>query len=146
MIGARAGLLMPGGADDNAYLTSITLGAFYPGRLPKLMGLEGVPFEAGLDIAWSESSNGDRTASLALIRFDCLLSKWRQLGSKPELYGLVGYQVVGDSGSGESSSSLNLGGGFMWPGKGWDARLTWSILIGSGNDGDMVLMTAGYTF
>lgn len=120
------------------------LGPHYAGRLPRLGRLEDVPFEAGLDITGIESADGNVNSTLLLFRFDCLFSKWQAIAPSPDFYGLGGFEII--SSDGETASGLNLGVGLTSLEKRWDARLTYSILLGSGNIQGLLLLTGGYRF
>jgi MYXO-CTERM domain-containing protein len=152
-VGVRTGLLMTAGEDTMEYDGSVMLGAYYPGQLRGLFGLDAIPFEAGLDFAFaSESETYSIDSTLILLRFDCLFSKWPAAQSDADLYFLGGYKFVGaswDRGGREDSehaSGLDIGVGLSWAEIGLDARVTWTKLLGSDNIGSLFLFTAGYRF
>ena len=138
-IGARAGFLFP---DQTDVAPAFMMGAFYPGSLPGFWVFDTIPFETGLDFAFSPD------ATFMLLYFDCLFGKWGAVSPVPDIYGVGGYQIITAAGDfkTETVSAIDLGVGAAWPEQGWDARLTLSILLGSDNVGTFVLLTGGYRF
>ena len=141
--GLRLGLLAPLAESADDYEASFLLGPHYVGRLPGIGGMYMLPFEVGIDLARATSADGNVDARLYLFRFDCLFSKWHE----PDSYWLGGFQIVSsDAAGGETASGLNLGFGLASLENFWDARLTYSILLGSGNIQGLLLLTGGYRF
>ena len=145
-IAARGGFVFSGRSDAEVYNGIFTMGAFYPFELPGIFGLDTIPCEAGFDLAWVESDDGDEQGDLFLLRFDCLFSTWNAVPPVPDFYGVGGLQIIRDTNNKEGVMALDLGGGAAWPEIGLDARLTWAILMGSENLKALWLLTCGYTF
>jgi len=152
-IGVRTGLLTTAGEDKMEYDGSVMLGAYYPGQLRGLFGLDSIPFEAGIDFAFgADSEHYGVDSTLVLLRFDCLFSKWPADQSDADLYFLGGYKFIdanwerGGREDDEHASGLDIGVGLCWAEIGLDARITWTKLIGSDNIGSFFLFTAGYRF
>ncbi len=143
------GVLIPTGAAVQDYSASILFGGYYLGCMERM------PFEIGVDLAWIDSKDGSVEAMLYPIRFDCLFSfsKWNAFHPQPDVYGVVGLQAIPDSaasaGGGSESEvagGLNLGVGLLWPKTGWDARLTYSMMMGSDNIKGLLMITGAFDF
>ncbi len=152
-IGVRTGILMTAGEETMEYDGSLMFGAYYPGQLRGLFGLDSIPFEAGIDFAFgADAEHFGMESTLVLLRFDCLFSKWPAAQSDADLYFLAGYKFVdanweiGGREDDEHASGLDIGVGLSWAEIGLDARVTWTKLIGSDNIGSFFLFTAGYRF
>ncbi|MHC4507291.1 MAG: hypothetical protein ACYTFI_28820, partial [Planctomycetota bacterium] len=74
--GVRIGAFIPAAADVDGYSGSAMLGAYYRGLLRPAFGHGPIPFEIGLDLAWSDSDDGRVDSGFYALRFDCLFSGW----------------------------------------------------------------------
>jgi hypothetical protein len=149
--GVRVGAILPGEALED-YSSSVTMGAYYTGRIPAGFGPREVPFEVGLDVSTSKSNDGRVetvfwTAHLGMLLFHG--------AHTPEsgLYFLGGYSAIlassevdGKFGYSEWILSLDLGVGAVPAASGWDFRITYSSPLASKNLKDLVQLTAGYRF
>ena len=151
--GARAGMFLPAAVADESYTEAFTFGAFYAGEFPLTLGLPKLPFEAGLDAAWSDSRDGRVKAGFYSARFDLLFSDWSSQPPRPDFYLLGGYGLVlaslevdGGRTDGEYVSAFNLGAGLGSVEQRWDARVAYSILAGSGNVRGLFSLSGGYRF
>ncbi|MHC5055176.1 MAG: CARDB domain-containing protein [Planctomycetota bacterium] len=151
-IGARGGIVMPIGEDESEYKGSIMFGAFYPGTLKRFLGMDDIPFEAGLDFGFIDADDNTIEATMLVFRFDMLFSRWNASGARPDVYLLGGYELVdaiyevhASGTDSEVASGLNLGVGASWE-SGWDARFTWSVLLGSDNIGSLWMFSGNYRF
>ncbi|MHC4200642.1 MAG: hypothetical protein ACYSU0_11675 [Planctomycetota bacterium] len=150
-LGARAGVLIPGAAEEGSS-PSFAVGVFSAGRIPAAFGPPQSPFEVGLDLAKSSSDDGRVDTWFFAAYVDTLFF----LGtSVPEsgFYFHGGYrallassEVDGNRHHNQWNVGMDIGMGVASVEMGWDVRLTWTLLLESGNLEDLVLLTAGYRF
>lgn len=140
-IGLRAGMLAPLAESVDDYRPGFTFGLHCADRMGASL------IEAGIDLSWNESADGNVDAELYLFRLDLLLSSFRMESRDAKPYAVVGYEVVmSDALRGENVSGLTLGLGLTSIETRWDVRCTYSFLVGSDNIQGLLMATGGYRF
>lgn len=148
--GLRLGLLLPTSVEDGSWESAARAGLYYrSGRR--------TAFEIGIDHASlaGVAAPGQTVASkITFLRFDALFGLAGGGGSGAGLFLLGGaelglekatWEATGDAAD-RKSGGLNVGVG-LGPRSGrWDARVVYSIFVGSDNAAGSLTTTVGYAF
>lgn len=146
--GLRAGLLVTGPTEE-AWNAAFFLGGYYRGS-----PLKRLVYELGVDLATVESDDGSTTSQLLFLRGEVLLGKWNPEEEGTSFYALAGAQGISEqaklNGSGKTEprmgASINLGVGLGSVKGAWDARVVYSVVVGSDNAKGSILAAAGFSF
>jgi hypothetical protein len=148
-VGSRFGGFFIASSDD--YPAAMVVGQHYAGTTAGIFGLKSLPYELGLDMAYAKSSDGSESWMIFQPFVDLLLSKWLHTESGTDGYGLIGYRMLmldrtGPSSTNEVGSAIDLGGGVTSLVGRWDARLVYSVVLGSGTIDGLLMLTGGYRY
>jgi len=148
--GVRAGILAPTAPEEGDWSAGFRAGVYYRGS-------GGTVYELGADYTSAEADLGmGATVSTKVYSFRCdvLFGKWSDADSKATFYLLGGGELGMETGTWESTGEelearaggVNLGIGLASPKGSWDARVVYSVLVGSDNAAGTIGATMGFAF
>ena len=148
--GVRLGLVIPAAAEEGSWDSGLRAGLYYRGGRKTVYELgfdytsAGADFEKGATIS----------STIYSLRYDILFGRWSDSDRKATFYLLAGGEIGQESGTWDATGDtleargggIDLGLGLGSPKGSWDARVVYSVLIGTDNAAGTIMAAFGYAF